>query len=140
MIYVLGYIATLLVFGIIDAAWLTTMGSVLYKPTLGDILTPSIRIGPAIAFYLIFPIGILIFGALPAARATSLATALLYGALFGAFAYGTYDLTNYATLRNWTAQITLIDIVYGAIASAIASGAGYYALRAAGNWIGQSPS
>jgi uncharacterized membrane protein len=50
--------------------------------------------------------------------------------LFGALAYGTYDLTNYATLRNWNLQITLLDIVYGAFASGIAATAAYYAVRA----------
>ena len=48
---------------------------------------------------------------------------MLWGLLFGAIAYATYDLTNYATLRNWTLQLTLVDIVYGALASAIAAAA-----------------
>jgi len=49
--------------------------------------------------------------------------------LFGALAYATYDLTNYATLRNWTLQITVIDIGYGALASGIAAAVAYFAVR-----------
>jgi uncharacterized membrane protein len=52
------------------------------------------------------------------------------GLLFGAIAYGTYDLTNFATLRNWTLQITVVDIVYGALVSAIAAVAAYAIVRA----------
>jgi len=69
------------------------------------------------------------FAAMPALRAGAVGTALLWGLLFGAIAYATYDLTNYATLRNWTLQLTLVDIVYGALASAIAAAAATLAGR-----------
>ncbi|HEX4407137.1 MAG TPA: DUF2177 family protein [Xanthobacteraceae bacterium] len=124
------YITILIVFGIIDAGWLATMGPVLYRPTLGDILLPSLRVAPAIAFYAVFPIGIIVFAVLPGLRAGSLPTVFLLAALYGALAYATYDLTNYATLRNWTLEITLLDIGYGALASGIAAGAAYFAARA----------
>jgi uncharacterized membrane protein len=58
---------------------------------------------------------------MPALRSGSLSAAVLWGLLFGAIAYGTYDLTNYATLRNWNLQLTVLDISYGAIATAIAA-------------------
>jgi uncharacterized membrane protein len=130
------YIAILLVFGIVDAVWLTVMGRLLYRPTLGDILLENLRVGPAAVFYLVFPVGILFFAALPALRSGAVSTALLHGALFGAFAYATYDLTNYATLRNWTLQITVLDIAYGALASALAAAAGFYAARMAESMFG----
>lgn len=41
------------------------------------------------------------------------------GAAFGLFTYGTYELTNFATLRNWTLSITVIDMIYGMIASGL---------------------
>lgn len=121
MQYFIAYIAALIVFGAIDAAWLMTTSGTIYRPVLGDILVPTLRIAPAIAFYATFPIGIVVFAVLPALRAKTLGTAALLGLLFGAIAYGTYDLTNYATLRNWTLQLTLIDIAYGAIATALAA-------------------
>ena len=62
-------------------------------------------------------------------RSGSILSAFLHAALFGALAYATYDLTNYATLRNWTLQITLIDICYGALASGIAATAAYFVTR-----------
>ena len=66
MLYAAAYAAILLPFCLLDAVWLTVMGKVLYKPTLGDILLPGVNLPPAIAFYLIYPIGILVFAVLPA--------------------------------------------------------------------------
>jgi uncharacterized membrane protein len=130
MTYLIAYVTVLLVFGAIDMAWLSVMGPLIYKPALSDILAPSLRIGPAIAFYATFPIGIVVFAVMPALRTQSSMTAAALAALFGALAYGTYDLTNYATLRHWNLQITVLDIVYGAFASGVAATAAYYAVRA----------
>jgi uncharacterized membrane protein len=119
----------LLVFGAGDAIWLSLMGPALYRPVLGDILLPALRIPPAVVFYAVFPVGIVAFAVIPALRTGAVSAALLWGALFGAIAYATYDLTNYATLRNWTLQLTLVDVIYGALASAIAAGAATLAAR-----------
>jgi len=121
MTYFIAYISVLVVFGIIDAGWLSTMGNILYRPTLGDILLQNLRLGPAIAFYAVYPIGVVAFAVLPSLRSGSLATAFFSALLFGALAYATYDLTNYATLRNWTLQISVLDIGYGAVASGVAA-------------------
>ena len=129
MLYAVVYAAILLPFCLLDAVWLTVMGKVLYKPTLGDILLPTVNLPPAIAFYLIYPIGIMVFAVLPALKAGSVTQALIYAALFGALAYATYDLTNFATVRNWTLQITLLDVAWGAFASAAAAAVSYYAAR-----------
>lgn len=132
------YFAALLVFIAIDGVWLSVMGPVLYKPILGDILLLKLRIAPAIAFYLAYPIGIVAFAVVPALRADSLVTAAGLGVLFGALAYATYDLTNYATLKNWTFSITAVDITYGAIASGVAACAAYAAARALSGWLGSA--
>src|ERR1700744_6188618 len=130
MTYLIAYVVVLLVFGAIDATWLSIMGPLIYKPALGAILAPSLRAAPAIAFYALYPIGVVVFAVLPALREQTPANGAALAALFGALAYATYDLTNYATLRNWTLQITVLDIVYGAFASGIAATAAYYAVRA----------
>jgi uncharacterized membrane protein len=123
MQYVTAYVTALVVFGAIDAIWLSVTGNVLYRPVLGDILLPSLRVPPAIAFYAMFPAGIAAFVVMPAIRAGGVSAAVMWGLLFGAIAYATYDLTNYATLRNWTLQLTLIDVGYGAVATAVAAAA-----------------
>lgn len=125
MLYALIYISILLPFCVLDAIWLTSTASVLYKPTLGDILLASPKIAPLIAFYLMYPIALVIFAGMPAVKAGSVMPALIYGAAFGAFAYATYDLTNFATLRNWTLQLSVIDVLWGTFASGLASAIGY---------------
>ena len=91
-------------------------------------------------FYAIFPVGIVVFAVMPALRSDAVSTRGLYGLLFGAIAYATYDLTNYATLRNWNLQITLLDLAYGAIATAAAAAAATLVARDGsrlGRWSGR---
>lgn len=135
MIPALAYVAVLVAFLAIDAVWLATMSSVLYRPTLGDILLDVPRWGPAIVFYLVYPIGIVVFAVSPAVKLGSVQQAALLGALFGALAYATYDLTNYATLKNWSLTITIADIAWGAVLSGVAASGGYWAATAARDWL-----
>jgi uncharacterized membrane protein len=119
------YVLALVVFAAFDLAWLTVMAQRLYRPMLGDILLGTVKIGPAVLFYLIYPVGLTVFAVLPALGASSVVAALAFGALFGLVSYATYGLTNFATLRNWTLQLTVIDMVYGAALSALASALSY---------------
>lgn len=130
MPYAVAYLTSLIAFGGTDAVWLSVMGPLVYRPALADILAPSLRLAPALVFYLCFPVGIVVFGAMPGLRSGSLATAFGYALLFGAIAYSTYDLTNYATLRVWTLKITILDICYGALASGMAAAVACLAMRA----------
>ena len=133
MSYLVGYFSMLISFGLVDACWLRVMGPRLYRPTLGDILLADVRLGPAVAFYLMYPVGLLVFAVLPAMKANSLSMAAGSGLLFGAIAYATYDLTNYATLRNWSLQLTVADMAYGALASGLAATISLWAIRAVSN-------
>jgi uncharacterized membrane protein len=129
--YVAAYVATLVAFLAIDSVWLTLMANRLYKPTLGDILLPKFLPAPALTFYLIFIVGVVIFAIAPAIKSGEWTTALLYGALFGFFSYGVYDFTNMATLRNWTLTITLADLVWGTVLTGTAATLGYVVSGAA---------
>jgi uncharacterized membrane protein len=126
MIYVTAYLSTLAAFVLLDMAWLGTMASRVYRPTLGDIMLADVNLPAGIAFYLIYPVGLVYFAILPALKSGSLGQALLGGALFGFFTYMTYDLTNQATLRNWTTQLTLIDAGWGTLLGAIAAAGGFW--------------
>lgn len=128
--WLIGYGATLLCFIALDAAYLGTIGAKTFKATLGDMMAPNIQIAPAIAFYLLFPIGLVIFALIPAMGTGRWTTALVSGALLGFFAYATYDLTNWATLRNWTATLTLMDMVWGTILSGASAAVGFFVTRA----------
>ena len=69
----------------------------------------------AVIFYLVYIVGIMIFAVRPALASGDWKTAALFGALFGFFAYATYDLTNMATLKIWSMQVTLLDIAWGTL-------------------------
>lgn len=129
MPYAIAYLTTLVVYAGLDAVWLSVMGKLLYRPALGDMLLPTLNVPPAIAFYLVYPAGLSVFAVAPALRGGSFAASALYAVLFGAIAYATYDLTNYATLKNWTLQITLADIAWGAFASLLASSVAIFVVR-----------
>jgi uncharacterized membrane protein len=124
--YVVAYVGALLAVAALDIAWLSLAGAALFKRTLGDVLLSDVRLLPALLFYAVYPIGIVIFAISPALRSGTPLLALGLGALFGCFAYATYDLTNFATVRGWTAQLTMIDITAGTILSAAGALAGYY--------------
>lgn len=127
MMYAAGYLASLVVFLVVDFAWLSVMAPRFYKPTLGDIVVPGFNLAPAVVFYVLYPIGLFIFAISPALKSGSWTTALLFGALFGFFTYATYDLTNHATLRNWTTSLTLVDVAWGTCLAALAAVVGFLA-------------
>ena len=113
MAYVIAYLVCILVMGGLDFLWLSSMSQPLYHRDLGPLLAENPNMTVAVIFYLIFIIGILIFAVRPALASGDWRTAALYGALFGFFAYTTYDLTNFATMKVWTLRVTLLDIAWG---------------------------
>ena len=125
--WIVAYVAAAAAMLALDALWLSTMVGRLYKPTIGDMMAPSPNLGAAVAFYLIYVAGIVAFGVAPGLAAGRWQASLLWGAAFGLVAYGTYDLTNQATLRNWSTTLTLADMAWGAFLSAAASLAGFEA-------------
>ena len=82
----------------------------------------------ALAFYLLYPAGLVSFAVLAHAGDAGWRSAALAGALFGFFAYATYDLTNLATLKGWPVGVALLDMAWGAALSAVAATAGKLAL------------
>ena len=125
MKYGVAYLTSLVTFFAVDMVWLGMMAKRFYRPTLGDILLPGVNMAPAIVFYILFPIGLVFFAVTPALRAGSISTALIYGAMFGFFTYATYDLTNQATVRNWTTQLTVVDAAWGSVLAAATAAISY---------------
>jgi uncharacterized membrane protein len=126
MIQVVGYLAALATFVMADMVWLGLMTPRFYRPTLGDILITGVNLPPALVFYLVYPVGLVIFAVNPALKSGSVGSALLNGALFGFFTYATYDLSNYATLRNWSLPLTVVDIAWGSVLAALAAGVSFW--------------
>jgi uncharacterized membrane protein len=110
-----------------DYFWLTTTNATLYRPALGQLLAPAPRMGPAVLFYLVYLVGVVVFAVAPAMRSGRWRDAPVMGALFGFFCYATYDLTNQATLAVWDTKITLLDLCWGSFLTASGATAGYFA-------------
>lgn len=107
--------ATLLSMGILDAIWLTTMTTRLYRRQLPDLLLDTPSWAPALAFYLLYALGVVVLVVQPALDGQwPLNRALVAGVLLGLVAYGTYDLTNQATVRGWSIVVTAVDMAWGA--------------------------
>ena len=123
--YAIAYFSTLIVFFGLDLIFLSTIGGKAYKQTLGDVLNPNFNVAPAVVFYLLIIVGILYFAVWPAFEDGRWQTALLRGALFGFFSYMTYDLTSQAVIRNWTLGLTITDLIWGTVLTAVAATAGY---------------
>jgi uncharacterized membrane protein len=124
---VIAYVATLAAFCVADFAWLGFAAAGFYRDALGPLLRATPRWDAAIAFYLLYIAGILIFCVFPALRAGTTRTAAGLGALFGLFAYATYDLSNLATLHGWPVVVTLVDIAWGMLVTAASAAAGHRA-------------
>ncbi len=122
--YIAAYLAAAIVMAGLDYVWLTTMMGPLYQRVLGPIMAPEPNMLAAVAFYLVYLVGIVWFAVRPALESGDWKTATLNGALFGLFAYATYDLTNMATLKVWSLQLTLVDMAWGAALTATAASAG----------------
>ena len=128
--FLVGYAGAALVFCALDACWLTLTNASLYRPALAPLLAEQVRLVPAVLFYVVYLAGVTLFAVLPAARARRWLTAAGLGAAFGFVAYATYDLTNQATLKVWSTTITALDLGWGTFATAVASTAGYFTVRA----------
>lgn len=127
--FFLAYATTAIVFLALDAVWLSVMAGLLYRPLLGPILLDSFRIVPAAIFYLIYVTGVVWFAVLPALRADSWTLAAGQAALLGLVAYGTYDLTNHATLKDWPTSITIADLAWGTTVTALSATMAFFITR-----------
>jgi uncharacterized membrane protein len=128
--YIAAYVTAALVMGILDYLWLTNTVEPIYHKALGAIMADNPNMVAAVIFYLVYIVGIMVFAVRPALTNGDWKTAALFGALFGFFAYSTYDLTNMATLKVWSLKITVIDIVWGTFLTGVtASAAAFAALK-----------
>jgi uncharacterized membrane protein len=125
--YLAAYVGAGLAFAGLDAVWLSLTSASLYRPVLHAVLIDGFRPAPAVLFYLVYLVGVIIFAVAPAMRAGRWRVATAMGGLFGFFAYATYDLTNQATLTVWATKITVLDLAWGAFVTAAGATAGYLA-------------
>lgn len=131
MKYIIAYASTALVFFALDFVWLTRAAP-FYRDNLGQLLLERPNLVVAGLFYLTYVGGIVFLAVLPAVNGGNWLSALLAGAVLGFVAYGTYDLTNLSTLRDWSPLVTVADLAWGTALTAVAATAGFMVTRAFG--------
>lgn len=127
---ILLYLVTATVFLALDAIMLKTVMRPLFEARLSTWLLDEIRIVPAAIFYLFYVAGVVWIASLPALREGAPGQAFITGAILGAMAYGTYEFTNYATLRLWAPQMVVVDVIWGTVLTGVSAWAGVMAVRA----------
>lgn len=128
-VYLSAYLATIIIFLAIDFVWLKYAANTFYREHLGDMMLANPKLGIAAGFYLMYAVAVVVLAVLPAVRENSWGTALLYGALLGMAAYGTYDITNLATLKNWPAIVSVVDWIWGTVLTGTVSLLAYHVVR-----------
>lgn len=103
---------------LLDGVWLTMMAST-YRRLFGEQLLEHFRIAPAVAFYVLYLAGVIVMVVAPALDSDAgYPTVAARGAMLGLMAYGTYALTNYATLKVYGGQLAAMDLVWGPVLTA----------------------
>jgi uncharacterized membrane protein len=128
--YGTAYVTSALVMGGLDYLWLSNTSGPVYHRALGATMADNPDMQAAIAFYLVYLVGVMVFAVRPALQSGVWRQAPAMGALFGFFAYATYDLTNLATLKVWSLNVSLIDMAWGTFLTAVAATAGALAALA----------
>jgi uncharacterized membrane protein len=125
--YLILYAAVAVVFFPLDFIWLSTMGKNFYIPELGSLMLPKPNLVIAGLFYLAYVAGIVALVAAPAEG--YMVKALIFGAILGLVAYGTYDLTNLSTIEGFSPKVAVVDLAWGTTLTAVSSAAGVWIAR-----------
>lgn len=123
------YLVTFGVFLVLEGAWLVLIANKFYQKEIGFLMSESPKLIPTLIFSLLFVGGLVFFVVNPAQVKESWKFALLAGIFLGVFAYGTYDLTNYAALEGWPLIVVLVDLLWGATLGGVASTISYLILN-----------
>lgn len=124
LVYVVAYLSTAAVFFGLDFLWLGTVATGFYRSQLGEMMRERPNFVAAGSFYLVYVAGIVYFAVHPYIAGGSWSQALFAGALLGLVAYGTYDITNLATLKSWPLPMSLVDLAWGTLLTGTAAAIG----------------
>ena len=121
------YVLTFAIFLILDGIMLTLHMQPLFRRHLGDQLLQDIRIIPAAAFYAAYIAGLIYLVSLPALK--SGAPIWVPAAIIGAMAYGTYEFTSYAIMKDWSPVMVATDLIWGTVLTATSAWGGVVLTR-----------
>jgi len=126
MQFFIAYISGLIAFLLIDIIWLKYIALSFYRAQIGHLMVDKPNLGIALVFYLVYIVGVVVLAVNPALEKGQWTTAILYGGLLGFVAYGTYDITNLATLKSWPNIVAIVDMVWGTVLTASVATIAYF--------------
>ena len=115
---------------VLDALWILVLAKGFYADKLGFLFSKTFNLVPAGFFYPTYAFAVLLLAVMPAISSTSWIEALWRGALLGLATYATYDLTNQTTIANWPTVVTVVDISWGVLVTALTSVIAYFIITA----------
>ena len=118
-----------LIFLIVDVIWLSFAVKSFYRPNIGHLLLDKPVIWAAALFYIIYVLGLAIVIIEPSLSHENTFKFLLQAFMFGLVAYGTYNLTNMATVKGWSPSVVLVDMLWGGSLTAFSSYFGIFIAR-----------
>ena len=119
------YLIAIPIFFAVDMLWLVVIAKAFYRRQMESLMRSDVGWGAAIAFYLLFVLGLTLFVILPAYVSHSFARAFFTGGFFGLVSYATYDLTNLATLKGFSRRLAIVDMTWGTVLACIVSSLTY---------------
>ncbi len=126
MTFLTSYLGGLFAFLLIDFIWLKYIALSFYRSNIGHLMTDKPNLVVAGLFYLVYVVGVVILAVNPALEKQSWTLAMLYGGLLGLVAYGTYDITNLATLKNFPPIVAIVDMIWGTVLTASVATISYF--------------
>ncbi len=129
IVWIFAYAGAAIAMLVLDSLWLGFAAKRLYRPELGDMLMDGFRVAPAALFYFLYVAGIVYLAVAPGVAADKWTVTLTRGMALGLIAYATYDLTNQATLKQWSTLVTAADMAWGTVLTGAAATVGFFAAR-----------
>ena len=130
MKFLIAYVVTAVVFLVIDYIWLGFLMKDYFQSQLSHLMAENVSLSIAALFYLFYAAGIVFLCINPVIESGDWTKAFINGAILGFLAYGTYDITNMATLRDWPVMMSIIDVAWGTVLTGFSATMGYIVLKA----------
>ena len=116
------YAFTAVIFLVLDALMLRFHMAPLFQRYIGAQMLEDIRIVPALAFYAAYVAGLLYLVSVPALKTG--APVLVPAVILGLMAYGTYEFTSYAIMKDWSLRMVITDVTWGGVLTGLSAWGG----------------
>ena len=110
-----------LIFLVIDVIWLSFAVKSFYRPNIGHLLLDQPVMWASAMFYIVYVFGLGVVIIEPSLNFEDTIKFLFKAFMFGLVAYGTYNLTNMATVKGWSASVVFVDMLWGGSLTAFSS-------------------